>query len=97
MSHKFFHKFFHKYSDIINPPESNSPNILEIHGFSKPLEVGRLTSPVRVLGLREEEMVVELRHLWPEEMTTAVVRGVMDQKKGEQFEILGKNGDFRWF
>ena len=40
-------------------------------------------------------MVVELRHLWPEEMTTAVVRGVMDQKKGEQFEILGKNGDFR--
>jgi len=54
------------------------------HGFPLPysaLEVGRLTSPVRVIGLREEEMVVELRHLWPEEMT-AVGQGA-DKKKGE--------------
>jgi len=30
-------------------------------------KVGKTTSPVRVLMVKEEELVVELRHLWPQE------------------------------
>ena len=30
------------------------------------LQVGKITSPVRVLMVKEEELVVELRHLWPQ-------------------------------
>ena len=39
---------------------------------TKCLQVGKTTSPVRVLMVKEEELVVELRHLWPQENHGAV-------------------------